>query len=200
MADDRPTAPAPSDAPRPHVHVVLIIEDNADSREALATALETLEMRTVCTDGGEGALGKLRDGLEPCMILLDSLMEGMDAEAFRRAQQADPRFRRFPVALLSGRDDLREQATRLGVRDALLKPVDLDELRDVILRGCRRRSARNIDDGARCEGSTAEGKPCAAFRRMGSHFCWSHDPKTTEERHATYDASHAARRENRAKG
>jgi CheY-like chemotaxis protein len=134
----RQSPSAPSDAPTPHVHVVLIVEDYADSREALATALEALGMLAVCTDGGEGALGLLRDGLEPCMILLDSSMQGMDGAAFRRAQEADPRFRGFPVALLSGRDDLREQATCLGIRDALLKPVDMDDLREVIARGCRR--------------------------------------------------------------
>jgi CheY-like chemotaxis protein len=122
--------------PTPHVHVVLIVEDDADSREALATALETLGMRVVCTDGGEGALGKLRDGVEPCMILLDASMEGMDGAAFRRAQEADPRFRGFPVALLSGRDDLREHATRLGIGEALLKPVDPDELLRVVARNC----------------------------------------------------------------
>jgi hypothetical protein len=46
---------------------------------------------------------------------------------------------------------------------------------------------------ARCESRRSDGEPCLSLQRVGSTFCYGHDPATAIEREATKVAAVAAR-------
>jgi CheY-like chemotaxis protein len=102
---------------------VLVVEDDADVREALADALADVGYRVAQAPGGDVALARLREGLRPRMILLDLMMPGVDGWAFRRQQAADSALAGIPVMVLTARCD----ASMEGVR-VLVKPIDFRRL------------------------------------------------------------------------
>ncbi len=68
-------------------------------------------------------------------------MPVMDGAEFYERQHRDPRLSVVPVVVLSGEVDGREQSARMGADGFLGKPVDLDDLLDVIGHYCARSSA-----------------------------------------------------------
>ena len=109
---------------------VLVVEDNDDVREMMAVTLE-LEGHHVSTAiNGRDALDKLHTGEKPCVILLDLMMPVMNGWEFRRALEMDPVLRDVPVVVVSAAT--REMAQRAHAVAHLPKPLDMDELLDVV--------------------------------------------------------------------
>src|SRR5262249_10919323 len=52
-------------------HLVLVVEDDEDVREAMRSVLEDEGHRAATADNGQSALAVLRGGLRPCVVLLD---------------------------------------------------------------------------------------------------------------------------------
>ncbi len=104
---------------------VLIIEDDADVRSAIADALAG-EGHSVAEagDGIEG-LERARDH-RPDVILLDLMMPGMDGWAFREAQRRDGELAGVPVVIISA--CLPEDLLALDAAARLDKPFDLENL------------------------------------------------------------------------
>jgi CheY-like chemotaxis protein len=120
---------------------VLIVEDDQDTREMLATLLDTEGFHTVVAEDGLEALHLLRTvrrraPMAPCLILLDLAMPRLGGTEFRRAQLGDPIVASVPVAVISGSDDAIERAHTLGAVAALVKPLDFHQLMDVVRRHC----------------------------------------------------------------
>ncbi|MEZ4235439.1 MAG: response regulator [Myxococcota bacterium] len=118
-------------------HPVLVVDDEADARGILAMLLEMegLPVRTA-RDGLE-ALELMREGLRPCVVLLDLMMPRLDGWGLVRAMR-DDQLTEVPVVLLSGVADLEGSAADLGVAAALTKPVDVDRLLDMVRAYCGR--------------------------------------------------------------
>ena len=85
-----------------HRHTVLLVEDHADTRDAFIAVADAKGLDVVTAATGHAALWHLRDGLRPCLILLDIQMPGMDGLTFRREQLANPAFAGIPVVVVSG--------------------------------------------------------------------------------------------------
>ena len=62
---------------------ILVIEDDADTRESMRRLLEQCGYSTMCAADGREALSLLNDEL-PCLILLDLRMPEMDGWQFRQ--------------------------------------------------------------------------------------------------------------------
>ena len=108
---------------------IMVVEDDADIAEAVATTLEDDGYAVIVATNGQEALDKLRDGaLRPRLILLDLMMPVMDGWQFRAAQTADPGLAQIPVILLSAHVDVRAAANQIAAVGWLKKPVDLGEL------------------------------------------------------------------------
>jgi len=109
-------------------HRILLVEDDAEEREATACgfALEGAQV-TPAGDGGE-ALDALRNGLRPCVILLDLDMPGMDGREFRRRQLLWPQMSSIPVIVVSGHPDLKVATWAMAARAVLPKPVEFARL------------------------------------------------------------------------
>jgi CheY-like chemotaxis protein len=103
---------------------ILIIEDNADARDALRVLLE-LEGHTVEAAGeGQQALDLARAN-DPDIALVDIGLPGIDGyEIARRVRARDAR-RPILIALTGyGQPEDRQRATEAGFDDVLVKPVD----------------------------------------------------------------------------
>ena len=117
-------------------HVVVVVEDDPDTRDALCEALSVFGFRAVAAENGEDALRVLRDVPNPCVILLDMMMPVMDGWEFRAAQQTDARLSEIPVVCLTANWNARDRAIREGCVAFLPKPVEVDTLIDTIRAYC----------------------------------------------------------------
>ena len=120
---------------------VLIVEDDPDAREMIATLLTTQGFYAVGAEDGLEALHLLRTVRHrapqvPCLVLLDLTMPRLGGDEFRRAQLNDPILAGIPIAVMSGATDATERAETLGAVATLTKPLDLDVLVDVVRRYC----------------------------------------------------------------
>lgn len=119
---------------------VLIVEDDASTRELIAQTLHLEGFAPIATSNGEDALRYLRSGGPAKIILLDLMMPAMDGWTFRRRQRADPRLANIPVVVVTA--GTLEGVDELDVDLVLRKPILLDELIRIVRELCRQRPAR----------------------------------------------------------
>jgi len=126
MIPERPAAP------------VLVVEDNAEVRQALVALLEAEGYHVAEAVDGVSALRLLRTGaVHPCLIVLDLMMPRMSGWDFRMEQSSDLRLAGIPVVVVSA-DPLASQAERMGAAAVLSKPADPEQFLELIGRHCTR--------------------------------------------------------------
>ncbi len=113
---------------------VLIVEDDADAREALAALLEGEGYQVLEAKHGGEALELLRR-TPVCIILLDIFMPVMNGHAFMLEQSRDPSISSIPVVMTADAAAARDAARR-GVAEAMTKPLDHDRLLEVVAHHC----------------------------------------------------------------
>lgn len=116
---------------------ILIAEDDAISRELIATRLKKWGFEVVVTENGTQAMAALREQNAPPLAMLDWMMPGMDGlEICRRVREAD---RSLYIILLTARSSKENVVDGLGAGadDYLIKPFDKEELHARILVGMR---------------------------------------------------------------
>lgn len=139
--------------------LVLVIDDEADSRILLAHYTEEMGCRTVTAASGEEGLRLARE-LRPDLITLDLLMPGMNGWNTLRELQADAELRHIPVVVVSV---LAEESRRdlEGAAELVDKPVG----RGPLLAALRRALARGVQRalvGWRPGGSHRRRRPAGA--------------------------------------
>ena len=117
---------------------VLVIEDDPDMREIERTALTCGGHEVVLASNGQEGLRALEQQ-QPCVVLLDLMMPVMDGLTFLAEIRKLPEMQDVPVVCVSaaGKDTVT-QALRLGARECIEKPADLDVLCDRVSRYCAR--------------------------------------------------------------
>lgn len=119
---------------------VLIIEDDPDMRELERTALECGGYDVRVAPNGREGLRELYDR-RPCVILLDLMMPVMDGLTFLAERRRHPTAAEVPVVCVSAAGpEMIAHALRLGARECLQKPTDLDQLCDLVRIYCHERS------------------------------------------------------------
>jgi CheY-like chemotaxis protein len=109
---------------------ILIVEDDPGVRAALAGAMAAAGAEVVVAGDGVDALEQLRSGPRPSVILLDLRLPRLGGEDFLREMRADPRFEHVPVITMSGSAGGAEGGEVVA---RLHKPIDLDDLREIVL-------------------------------------------------------------------
>ena len=120
---------------------ILIVDDDAGIRQLLLLFLEHKGYTAKTVANGREALNQLQpDQPLPGLILLDL----MDGAAFRQAQQADPRIAAIPVVVLSAAENIAAQAPLLTADAYVPKPIEFDNLLQVVEQYCQRSRAHGL--------------------------------------------------------
>lgn len=99
---------------------ILLVEDDADVREAVSTLLEAEGFEVVAAPNGQAGLNLLERIGKPNLILLDWWMPLVSGSEFLCQLRADPRRHRVPVVVLTASD----ASPPPGAEGFLRKPFD----------------------------------------------------------------------------
>ncbi len=118
---------------------VLVADDNAAAREILSDALKGVTGQVDMVSSGAEAVEAVRQGDADTpydLVFMDWRMPGMDGlEATRRIKH-DNALRQPPAIVMVtafGREEVREQAERIGIDGFLVKPVTQSTLVDTLV-------------------------------------------------------------------
>ena len=113
---------------------VLIVEDDAATRDMLRRSLEKAGWTTAQAEHGRAALARVAEQ-QPAVILLDLMMPEMDGFQFVTELRKTPAWRTIPIIVitakaraLDGIEDLRA----LRIVDYLYKPFEISDLLEKI--------------------------------------------------------------------
>jgi PAS domain S-box-containing protein len=128
---DQPSATAPGSGGPSAARRILVVDDNVDAAQSLATLLKLWGHEVAVAHDGAGALEAARTQ-PPDVILLDIGLPGMSGLEVARQIRQEPR-RPLLVALTGyGQEQDRRRSVEAGFEAHLVKPVDLRELRRLI--------------------------------------------------------------------
>lgn len=118
MQADLPSSP-PSGS-----RTILVVDDDQDLLDVTRFVLEGEGYGVLTARNGEEALGLLRAGPPPALVLLDLMMPVMNGWAFLEERAREPALQAIPVLVLTASEP-EEVPGAVGI---LRKPFDLDDL------------------------------------------------------------------------
>ena len=107
---------------------VLVIEDDANAYDLIASALGSAGYLSIRARHGDEALKLARES-RPCAVTLDLVLPGLDGWEVLKRLKNDDVTRHIPVVIISMVDN-RDLGLALGADDYFVKPVDRDRLLD----------------------------------------------------------------------
>ncbi|MGB6376319.1 MAG: response regulator [Syntrophobacteria bacterium] len=118
---------------------VLVVDDNATSRDILQIMLESFSFQVVLASSGEEGLAELeaapRD--EPFeLVLMDWKMPGMNGIEASKRIKGHPHLSKIPAVILVtayGREEIMQEAEKAGLEGFLIKPVNSSLFFDTIM-------------------------------------------------------------------
>ncbi|HET6480722.1 MAG TPA: response regulator, partial [Actinoplanes sp.] len=115
---------------------VLIVDDDVRNVFALTSALEMHGLNVLYSDNGVDGVRLLGEHPEVDIVLMDAMMPDQDGYETTRGIRRNQRFRDLPVVFLTAKamPGDRESALTAGASDYITKPVDLDELIELMAR------------------------------------------------------------------
>lgn len=122
----------------PHLNV-LVVDDNSAAREILSDALHDITGNVDVVSSGAEALAaiKQQDGSTPYdLVFMDWRMPGLDGLQTTRRIKEDEQLHKQPVIVMVtafGREEVREEAERLGIDGFLVKPITKSMLVDTLV-------------------------------------------------------------------
>jgi two-component system sensor histidine kinase/response regulator len=143
---------------------VLVVDDNAAAREILAEPLTTVARQVQTVSSGMEAIAaiKAQDPSTPFdIVFMDWRMPGMDGLQASRQIKSDETLAKQPAIVLVtafGREEVREEAERLGLDGFLVKPVTRSMLVDTLV------DVYGIPDDAGAAAAAAAASDTTRFR------------------------------------
>src|SRR5262249_37297061 len=112
---------------------ILVVDDNEDAAELLASALEIMGYTVRVAHDGPQAL-KVAAELDPDLALLDIGLPVMDGYELARRLQDEPGLRRGPLVAVTGYGQPadRRRSEAVGFAAHLVKPVDIERVGSLI--------------------------------------------------------------------
>ena len=114
---------------------VLVVEDDPALRQVYADVLRDDGWWVHAAGDGVEALGMLRDGVQPCVAIVDLRMPRMDGWTFID-ELSKGGWHEVPFVVLAAHYQVQEEARRIGARWWLQKPVGIERLLHVIEEAC----------------------------------------------------------------
>jgi CheY-like chemotaxis protein len=115
------------------MRTILVVDDNAVSRELMRAILKGPDRTIVEAGDGREALDKIAEA-PPDLVLLDVHMPVLDGFSVLRELRADPRFRSLRVIAVTANamQGEREKALEAGFDGYVTKPVSAVEIRKLL--------------------------------------------------------------------
>ena len=115
-------------------HKLLLVDDDLRNTFALSKALQGIGLEVVIADNGQSALDRLHEeqGIE--LVLMDVMMPVMDGYEATRQLRKIEEFKHLPVISLTAKamSDDRVKSLEAGANDYMTKPVDMDQLIEML--------------------------------------------------------------------
>ena len=129
------TKPVPETIVSETSYLALVIDDSAAIRKQLEIELRSSGLRSEFAESGEEALEKIADK-EYDLIFLDIMMPGIDGYETCGIIRKDPRYKKTPVIMLSGKTSPLDEVKGVlaGASTYLTKPVKHQQFQEVTLR------------------------------------------------------------------
>ena len=138
----QPAAPAALTTTPPGAPMVLVIDDDANSRDLMVRFLQKEGFSPhTAADGRQGLL--LARQLRPALITLDVMMPGVDGWSVLAELKADPMLADIPVMMLTMTEE-RDRGFTLGASEFLTKPIDFPRLASLLREYCPQPGDRPI--------------------------------------------------------
>ncbi len=126
--------------------LILAVEDDAETRAALSSAIELRGFQPLAVESGELALEALeRTGVRPALALCDVKLPGMSGVGLlSRLKKRSPQ---LPVVMVTGYGSLETavESLRLGAADYLSKPLSNADIERAL--GYAQRTLAHVDGG-----------------------------------------------------
>ncbi|HYM82597.1 MAG TPA: response regulator [Candidatus Dormibacteraeota bacterium] len=121
---------------------MLVVDDDDRNRKLAVAVLESAGVRCLAAVDGAQAM-TLAAAARPDVILMDLRLPDLDGAEVTRRLAADPRTATIPVVALTATplDPADDWAADAGFAGYLVKPTDVDQLRDLV-RDLSARTAR----------------------------------------------------------
>lgn len=115
--------------------VILVVDDDPKDLKLIRDLLQVSGYKTIEATGGEQGV-KLAKSKKPDLILMDILMPKVDGYTACREIKMDKATKAIPVVMVTSVDyELNKELSRdVGAAEYITKPVDRQELLDVISR------------------------------------------------------------------
>jgi len=115
-------------------HVVLIVEDDADTRDVLRTALESEGFTVMGAEDSVLALSAL-SSIRPDVIVVDLMLPRFDGISLIRWIRNDPESVKIPIVAMTAHGDFYlRQAERAGANLTVRKPEEMPDIPAMIKR------------------------------------------------------------------
>ena len=113
--------------------LILLIDDESSIRKTVSRRLEREGYHVIAADSGEEGLRLAGERL-PNLVLLDIMMPKMKGRDVCARLKADPKTEHIPVIFITalGLADHVRAGMSLGADDYIVKPFEVDELRERI--------------------------------------------------------------------
>jgi signal transduction histidine kinase/ActR/RegA family two-component response regulator/HAMP domain-containing protein len=123
---------------------VLIVDDDVRNVFALTSALELHGMQVLYADNGKDGVRLLAEHPDVDIVLMDAMMPEQDGYETTRVIRRNQRFADLAVVFLTAKamPGDRESALSAGASDYITKPVDLDELLELMATWVERNGTR----------------------------------------------------------
>lgn len=132
-APDAEPPPQQQQAPRSEVRRVLVVDDDVEAANSIATLLRLWEHEVLVTYDGRTALSSAAD-FKPDVCLLDIWMPGMNGYQVAENMRRDPNVGKPLLVAMTGYDQYgdRRLAREAGFDHHLFKPVEIGPLREIL--------------------------------------------------------------------
>jgi CheY-like chemotaxis protein len=138
---------------------ILLVEDNADSRELFSLVIRRLGYEVLEAESGPAALEKVSSEL-PDLILMDVSLPGMNGIEATAWIKSNPFTCHIPVLICSAWQNQETVAKALtsGAVEFLMKPVSPDSLREVLGRYLGSAEGKGVDPITDVDGGSSRSR------------------------------------------
>ncbi len=116
-----------------HRHYALVVEDSVSIRKSLARFIQDLGFAVITAKDGLDALNQVQKNI-PSVVLTDLEMPRMNGLELMAHLRSNEETAFTPIVMLTSKSSLKhkQEAERLGVTSCISKPIDEEELLEII--------------------------------------------------------------------